>query len=364
MLESRGSARSASRARQNQADLDHTRPVSFGEPQQDRPGRPPPADRREQSHHASGAVSTAPEETLRPARTATAGATPASSSAAPGCSKEAGRARAGPGADAPRGLAGLRPRRACTGPDPDRARARTLQASPAGHQAAPRRLPAGLRRVERQLAEIQLPAQRGPAPGRRPLCPARPALSPAPCRAIQDLGIAQMYLSRSRERGGLPEDPGPGSPRNAYTLLDLADPVSTQGRREEAAPVYRQVVPARRTRRPPTGRSSRGTSPGRVASEGSGFRALWKPSRKYSASSPRENADGLCRRPRLRPARRPRHGGVRRRASPPSRGSHTQAVRPPLVSVPSFGPHLRRRAAGTLPLLISSPMVATDEDRD
>ena len=57
-----------------------------------------------------------------------------------------------------------------------------------------------------------------------------------------NLGIAQMYLGRYREAEASFRRALALEPRNAFTLLNLADAVSLQGRREEAAPVYRQVV--------------------------------------------------------------------------------------------------------------------------
>jgi tetratricopeptide (TPR) repeat protein/tRNA A-37 threonylcarbamoyl transferase component Bud32 len=59
---------------------------------------------------------------------------------------------------------------------------------------------------------------------------------------LSNLGIAEMYLGSYREaeasfRRALATEPG-----NPLTLLNLADAVSLEGRQEEAAPLYRQVV--------------------------------------------------------------------------------------------------------------------------
>jgi tetratricopeptide (TPR) repeat protein len=59
-----------------------------------------------------------------------------------------------------------------------------------------------------------------------------------------NLGTVQMYLRRYREAEASFRKVLAGEPGNVFALLNLADTVSLQGRPDEAAAVYRQVVRA------------------------------------------------------------------------------------------------------------------------
>jgi Flp pilus assembly protein TadD/tRNA A-37 threonylcarbamoyl transferase component Bud32 len=57
-----------------------------------------------------------------------------------------------------------------------------------------------------------------------------------------NLGLVQMYLGSYREAETSFRKLLAQEPKDVFTLLNLADTVSLQGRQEEAAPIYRQVV--------------------------------------------------------------------------------------------------------------------------
>jgi eukaryotic-like serine/threonine-protein kinase len=59
---------------------------------------------------------------------------------------------------------------------------------------------------------------------------------------ISNLGIAQMYLGGYGQAEASFRKALALEPRNAFTLLNLADAVTLAGRPEEAAPIYREVV--------------------------------------------------------------------------------------------------------------------------